>query len=50
MCHGAYLTWSCLMENISDSLVFLDALFEDSATMRNLRQQGPLISGIDTPQ
>ncbi|MFT4940822.1 MAG: hypothetical protein ACI88A_003881 [Paraglaciecola sp.] len=47
MRHGAYLTWSCLMENISDTEVFLDDLLEDSATMRSLRRQSPLVGVLN---
>jgi hypothetical protein len=47
MRHGAYLTWSCLMESIDDSETFINDLLEDSASMRSLRRQSPLVGVLN---
>ena len=47
MRHGAYLTWSCLMENINNSETFINDLLEDSASMRSLRRQSPLVGVLN---
>ena len=47
MHHGTYLTWSCIMENINDHETFINDLLEDSAAMRKLRRQSPLVGVLN---
>lgn len=41
--YGAYLTWSCLMDNIDDHQMFRDGVLEDTPRMNKLRRQTPFV-------
>lgn len=41
--YGAYLTWSCLMDNIDDHDMFRDGVLEDTPRMNKLRRQSPFV-------
>ena len=43
MHHGAYLTWTAIVESVTQPDVFLNALLEDSPRMRKLRRKSPLV-------
>ncbi|MBN7820970.1 hypothetical protein [Bowmanella yangjiangensis] len=48
--HGAYLTWYCALEHLTDApQQMYEALLEDSPRMRKLRRQTPLV-GILTEE
>ena len=43
MRHGAYLTWICLMDNISQADLFLEGVLEDTPKMNKLRRHTPFV-------
>jgi hypothetical protein len=47
--YGAFLTWQCILEQISDRDAFLSAVLEDSELMRKYRRKTPFV-GILTEQ
>lgn len=49
MHHGAFLTWSSILEHVNDPDVFLQSVLEDSSRMRKLRRKTPFV-GILTEQ
>jgi len=47
--YGAFLTWQCILEQISNRDAFLSAVLEDSELMRKYRRKTPFV-GILTEQ
>ena len=41
--YGAFLTWQCILEQISDREAFLAAVLEDSELMRKYRRRTPFV-------
>ena len=49
MHHGAYLTWTAVIESLGQPEIFLKALLDDSPRMRKLRRNSPFV-GLLTEQ